>query len=176
MDNIDITEIKKGMPGISPVSGNQLYEACMVCLHRHNHSNPSILKVSNGINNISTQKELLWENYFDDQVDSTWQDQEYCTDHGAVCLSALLAKQSTGFTIIQRARKGTGVDYWLGDEDNVFKARLEISGIFNETKTNTIESRFKQKKLQTNQSDNTLLPAYISVIEFSKLKSIFSKK
>jgi hypothetical protein len=38
---------------------------------------------------------------------------------GAVGVAVLLSKQLTGFTVIQRSRKGTGFDYWLGDEDEL---------------------------------------------------------
>ena len=62
--------------------------------------------------------------------------------------------------------------------DHLFNhaARLEISGILKESRTNTIEKRLKDKMKQTEQSDETCLPAYISIIEFGKPKALFIKK
>jgi len=54
--------------------------------------------------------------------------------------------------------------------------RLEISGIFKETKQNNVEKRVREKKQQAKQSDESQLPAYISIVEFSKPKVIFTKK
>lgn len=94
-------------------------------------------------------------------------------------VSALLAFETTEYTIVERSSKGTGFDYMLGDKnDTLFipKARLEISGIKTETESNSIEKRFKQKALQTDISDKSGLPAYISIIEFSTPKAVFDLK
>jgi hypothetical protein len=177
MENvIDLQDIKKGFPGISLALCNSYYEACMVCLHRSNHRNFVLLNLGG-----DTQADIVlnWDDYFDDQIDRSWQDQTFCTDHGAVCLSAMLVKKCTDYTIIERARIGTGVDYWLSKkDDDLFhkSARLEISGILKESESNTVTQRFKIKKKQTNQSDATRLPVYISIIEFSNPKAIFAKK
>lgn len=175
-NSIIIHDIKMGMPGISPAVGTQLYEAFMVCMIRLNHI--STTKLS-----LAGEKEMTlslhWDNYYNDQIDNSWKDQEYCTDHAAVCLSALLVKECTEYTIIQRSRKGTGIDYWLGkDTESPFmnSARLEVSGIFRESKTNTLDGRLKIKKKQSTASEYTKLPAYISIVEFSKPKAIFVKK
>ena len=67
----------------------------------------------------------------------------------------------------------------LGDGlDPLFtpKARLEVSGIMHENDSNTAEKRFRQKANQTSQSDDTRLPAYISVVEFSAPKAIIDIK
>jgi hypothetical protein len=173
---INLSDIKKGFPGITQVFANVCYEACMTCLHRNNHADGVILDLK-GDNNNSI--ELRWENYFNEQINRTWNDQEEATEYGTVCISAMLVRECTDFTIIQRSRKGTGVDYWLGKEDDIpFQnaARLEISGIFKESEQNTIEKRFAMKKKQTAQSDETRLPAYISIVEFSHPKAIFAKK
>ena len=55
------------------------------------------------------------------------------------------------------------------------KARLEISGIMQGDDTG-MWNRYNAKVMQTEQSDYTSLPAYISIIEFSRPKAIFKKK
>ena len=91
----------------------------------------------------------------------------------------MLAINETEYTIIERSCKGDGFDYWLGKKDDgLFNhaARLEISGILQESATNTVEKRLKIKIKQTEQSDESRLPAYISIVEFGKPKAIFKKK
>jgi len=56
------------------------------------------------------------------------------------------------------------------------KARLEVSGIMHETDGNTLATRFEQKSVQTDRSDATRLPAYVSVVEFSTPKAKFDIK
>jgi hypothetical protein len=70
--------------------------------------------------------------------------------------------------VIQRSRKGTGFDYWLGDESYMpfeSKARLEVSGIRNGDQK-VVTARVRAKLMQTEVSDVTSLPAYIVVVEF----------
>ena len=173
---LNLSEIKNGFPGLDSVSAMYCYEACMVCLHRNNHSDGVLLDLRGDIN---TTIILHWENYFDDQIDRAWKDQEDTTEQAAICISAMLVKEYTEYTIIELSRKYTGFDYWLGKGNEIpfqNSARLEISGIFRETEQNNIDKRFQIKKKQTNQSDYIRLPAYISIVEFSKPKAIFAKK
>jgi hypothetical protein len=174
--SINLLEIKNGLPGITVDLCKAYYEACMVCLHLNNHTDGVSLDLKG---DVAASFLLHWEDYFDEQIDRAWQDREVCTEYGAVCISALLVKECTDYTIIRRARKGSGIDYWLGkDDDIVFQnsARLEISGIFKESETNPVAKRFRIKMKQSKQSDETRLPAYISIVEFSHPKAIFAKQ
>ncbi|MEG3845987.1 hypothetical protein QT971_01810 [Microcoleus sp. herbarium19] len=77
------------------------------------------------------------------------------------------------FTVIERSRKGTGFDYWLGIQDSTATlpfqrmARLEVSGI-RQGNRSQINARVKQKIEQTRASDAQGLPAYIIVVEFAR--------
>ena len=176
MDTIQLTEIKQGTPGITPVEGANLYENCVVALHNSSHPVPVTLQVS-GINTCNYS--LLWEDTFSDQLRRTYADEQSVTERAAVAVSVVLALRQTDYTVIERSRKGTGFDYMLGDgQDPLFtpKARLEVSGIMHETDGNTAEQRFRQKTVQTSQSDDTRLPAYVSIVEFSTPKAIFDIK
>ena len=173
---INLSDIKNGFPEMDSASANYCYVACMVCLHRNNHNDKVFLEL---IGDKKASIALIWDDYFDEQIDRAWNDPGVATEHGAVCISAMLVKECTDYSIIERSRKGTGFDYWLGYENIIpfqNSARLEISGIFKETEHNNVEKRFQIKKKQTNQSDDSRLPAYISIVEFSKPKAIFAKK
>lgn len=174
--NLQLKNLLDGMPGITPIEGANLYENCIVQLHRCEHPMPVNLKVG-GLNNCTYK--ILWEDIYNDQFNRTYADEQSVTERAAIGVSALLAFETTEYTIVERSRKGTGFDYMLGDKnDTLFipKARLEISGIKTETESNSIEKRFKQKALQTDISDKSGLPAYISIIEFSTPKAVFDLK
>lgn len=177
MENIlDLVSIKDGLPGIHKDSCAHYYSACMTTLHRSGHKDGVVMQLDGDRKgNIS----LHWDDYYDESIDRTWKEINYCTDHAAVCVSCMLAINETEYTIIERSCKGDGFDYWLGKKgDGLFghAARLEISGILQESTTNTVEKRLKIKIKQTEQSDESRLPAYISIVEFGKPKAIFKKK
>lgn len=96
-------------------------------------------------------------------------------EYAAVGIALPLILQLTNYIDVQRARKGGGVDFWLGRKDengfSVLEASLEISGILKENQGNTVNARVQQKKLQVQQSAHKNLPVYIVVVEFSKPKA-----
>ena len=51
-----------------------------------------------------------------------------------------------------------------------------MPGIMRESEGNTLALRFQQKTAQTDKSDDTRLPAYVSVVEFSTPKAKFDVK
>lgn len=164
---LDIKEIAQGLPGLSKASGQHLYEGYVVCLTRQTHKYSGTSLQVYGDTKIDYN--LIWDNIFDDQLDKTWADQFYATEHGAICLAVMLALKLTDFTIIERSARKNGFDYWLGKKGDILfqkKARLEISGIFNGSEKE-VNARYKVKIKQTNQSDSLNLPAYIAIVEFS---------
>lgn len=172
---INLEEIKMiSIPGISPGTALYLCENALACFCRQGHNSG----VSLECHGISEQSEPVeWTTEYTQQMDRSLNDQEVATEHGAVCISILFAIHHTEYTVIMRARKKTGVDYWLcRKEDFLFQnaARMEVSGIFNNP--NQVAIRIKKKIKQSNQSDSSSLPAYISVVEFSRPIIHFIKK
>lgn len=168
--------IKKGMPGITPAIGNYLYENCLVGLNQSGHTSGTKLHV-NGLREETCQ--LCWEGQITEQMIRSYTDDNETTEQGAVCVSVLMAKRLTDYTVIERSWRGTGIDYWLGYESDPLMqrvARLEISGIKKESDINTVPTRYQQKAKQTEMSDSTNLPAYISIVEFSNPKCLFNKR
>ncbi len=175
MEKILLEDIKTiSIPGISEATGAYLCEGCVVCMNRQSHSSGVQLSLK-GDKTASIPTE--WSMAYTDQLDRSWQDQEVATEHGAVCLSVLLSLRLTDYTILRRARKKTGVDYFLCNKEDVLfqdSALLEVSGIYNGQ--DKVDARAKQKLKQTNQSNSTGLPTYVSVVEFSEPSVTFVKK
>lgn len=173
---LDLKGITTGLPGLSKTCGEHLYEACVVCLERQKHNKTGAEIGVYGDNIINYN--LIWDNSLNDQLNRSWADQIYTTEHGAVCLAILIALKLTNYTIIERSVRKTGFDYWLGEKEDILfqkKARLEISGIFVGSKTD-VNNRYKVKVKQTNQSDGLKIPAYIGIVEFSNPIAKFGLK
>ena len=160
---LNLNDLGEGLPAITPVFGMALAEAGGVCLESQGHVEGDQLHV---IGDSNKRYSLAWP-LVTEQAIRCWNDPEVTTEHGAVGVAVLLAKKEIGYAVIERSRKGTGFDYWMGDESVIpfqGKARLEISGI-RRGDSSDIKARVRQKLKQTDQSDG-LLPAYVIVVEF----------
>ena len=162
--NLNLNSLKKGLPGLTSAQGESFAEACSVCLNDNHSSKPIPLKV------IGDIKEEAYINPLTVtiQMKKCHNDLEVATENGAYALSFLIIQKFTDYTIIQRSRKGTGFDYWLGNSKKpLFQgARLEVSGIRNGSLSD-IKKRVRIKKKQVNSVPSPL-PSYVIVVEFSK--------
>lgn len=101
-----------------------------------------------------------------------WNEEEYATEQAAYGIALMVIQRLTNFTVVERARRGTGFDYWLGTSTESIETpfqksvRLEVSGI-RRGDQRQIRSRVKLKLEQVKPTDD-LAPAYIAVIEFSQ--------
>jgi hypothetical protein len=117
-----------------------------------------------------------------DQMRRTYHDLEEATEEGAYGIAILLTRRLTGLTVVLRARRGPGFDYWLGPDDlpvddpNFLKgtARLEVSGILQGSERKIL-NRVNIKLEQTKPSDGAL-PAYVVVVEYSHPAAQIEKK
>jgi hypothetical protein len=173
--DLRLSALEQGLPGLSRTWGAFLAQAGTICLECQNHKTGVELKV---FGTKPAVFNLCWGDQKTEQVLNSWDDLQEATEYGACGVAILLVLKLTPFTVIRRARKGTGIDYWLGrkNADKPFQdaARLEISGIL-QGSDGQVKSRISTKKKQTEASDYGL-PAYVVVVEFSQPVSHLVKK
>lgn len=176
VSDLTLNTLQQGLPGLTPIWGQFLCEASAYCFEFHKHPKGVELKVK-GMSD--TAFKIYWEGDITEQTRNSWNDDQEFTEYGACGIAILLILKLTGFTVIQRARKGTGVDYWLGHKnaERPFQnaARLEVSGILSGD-TNAVRARVNKKRKQTQPTDNTSLPAFIAIVEFSEPQSHLVQK
>lgn len=162
-----VTDLQQGLPAITPAFGTTLAEACAICLTDQGHNQGVIITIKG---DFTDSFQLYWQDVTD-QMLRCWNDKEYTTEQAAYGIAFLVIQQLTDYTVIQRSRKGTGFDYWLGKKTNSddipFEqtVRLEVSGI-RKGNDSRIKTRVKLKVEQVSPSDGEF-PAYIVVVEFS---------
>ncbi len=169
---MDLDRLSIGIMGLSPIICTHFMQACAECLDHHNHAEEISFSKTNGPEKSYI---LSWGKNPED-VKRGLKDTQETTEWGATAIALLVAEEFSGCTIAERSKKGTGFDWWLGNDDDDFgifqnKARLEISGILEENKNNTIEKRIKEKIAQTKFSNSTGLKAHISVTDFKGPKT-----
>jgi len=166
-------------PSISPVICNFYSEACVIALIRNGHQSGVELEVEG---RVSESIKLSWSMHAN-PLEPGWQQKRVFTEFGACAIAFLLVHAFTEFTVLRQSSYNSGVDYFLGyrkgtpsyNEKNYLKeaARLEVSGIFEETKSNSLVRRLKEKENQVKSNNKANLPVYISVTEFNTPKSGF---
>ncbi len=171
-----LTQLVEGLPAVTPAFGAALAEAGAICFEEQNHPNGVELNVDGAF--TATYK-VYWQEVTD-QMLRCWNDYEVTTEHAAYGVAFLLICDLTEYTVIERARKGTGFDFWLGKEGDegelpLQKARMEVSGI-RRGNHSLLQARVRQKLEQVKPSDSLGLPAYIVVVEFSTPLSKVVKK
>lgn len=168
---ISLNELESGLPGINRICGSFLCDASRMCFDNQNHVS-GIKIILEGISNAECK--VVWTGEIDEQSRRTWNDTQEMTEYGACGIAILLILRLTEYTVIERSKKGTGFDYWLGYKNAELpfqnSARLEISGILKGDRL-TFNSRVNQKLRQTFPTDYTELPAYVVVVEFSEPKA-----
>ena len=128
---LDLCKLQKGLPAITPSFGAALAEACTICLEDQGHHSGIALTVQG---DFSGEFVLLYPEVTE-QMRRCWNDLEYTTEQAAYGVALLLIQQLTDFAVVERSRKGTGFDYWLGTASELSEqpfsktARLEVSGI-----------------------------------------------
>ena len=156
------------IPAVTPAIGGYQAEACGVCLESQGHLPGTNLKVTGERHNDYS---VIWPPVPAQAPSRGWDVSGDAVEHGAAGLAILLIIAETDYTVIERSVRGTGVDYWLGQDSAALpfqeRARLEVSGILRGTE-GEIATRVRQKLNQTRRSDYSRLPAYVVVIEFSR--------
>jgi hypothetical protein len=177
MKSFTLEELKETVKAFSTVQSDFLAENCIIALEANNHRSGCVLRV-NG--DAEIEFTLAWSK----QVSRAgYQEPVKFTEKAAEAVSFFLTAHLTEYVIVEESVIGTGIDYWLDyaeydaryNKEYMFQAKLEISGIFRETKDNTLENRVKDKKRQVRDGHTAVVPAYISVVEFSSPKAFFGK-
>jgi len=135
-----------------------------LCLEGQGHKSGTPLTVHGSFN---TALRLLWSMDVTEAMRRYWNDPDETAEQGAYALALLMLRSLTGLTVLERSRKGTGFDWWLASEDNLFQAtaRLEVSGIMRGS-ARRLNGRLKERLVQTERSDPSGLTAYVAVVEF----------
>lgn len=180
MTNIlHLDDLRKGCSGILPSLGSFMCDCAIFSLASQGHSSGVNLEVETDNEKINFR--LTWEGDISLQMRRTMNDTDRATDYGAMGLAVFLVLQLTDYPHFTVSFKGTGVDFFLfqeepiNDDISLADARLEVSGIRKESRTNTLTIRHKLKVAQVKLSESSGLDAYIAITEFSKPNSLFMK-
>lgn len=150
------------IPAITPAVGSALAEAGAICLESQQHVPGVDLSVRGYHEQVYP---LAWQPPTE-QARRSWNSPDTATEIGAESIAILIAKRAIGYSVIRQSRKGTGFDYWIGEESTegfLDKAGLEILGI-RRGNDRVVKAKVREKLHQAKQSG--AWPTYVIVVEF----------
>jgi len=173
---IQLEAIRDEFPGLTKAIGAYLYEAATVILDECRHRPGCTLEI---LSEPQRKISVHWrETVISQQTKAAWNDRDRATEAAAECVVLLLCLVESGDCAVERARKRTGIDYWIrkemhkGESDTeVFQwcCRIGISGIFSGT-LQDMKRRLRRKIKQAEQSADSGFPAWVVVVEFAHLR------
>src|SRR5947207_2612157 len=107
---LDLSKLNDGCRALTRAAGQALSEAAAVCLANQGHPNG----VSLNIQGEYTHSMILMRSDVDVRMLRCYNDLQDATESGACGVAILLMRTLGDFTVVERAAKGNGVDYWLG--------------------------------------------------------------
>jgi len=171
MKKINLDKFEILGTGISKNVANFILEGAKVCLSKNGHSSGVNLKISG---EIEEEIILEWDENLSETILNSWKDQNELTEYAATFIGVLIINLFTDFVVTRRNDQKETCDYYLGKKFfNGDRGLLEISGIFKESSSNSIEARInrKENELKSDEIDEDELAIFIVVTEFSKPKS-----
>lgn len=168
---ITLEDLRIGIVGLTRAMGSFYAEAAAVCLDNQGHSDPTPMDVIMHGEQAKMTTTINWEP--PDDLAKRNSDLREATEYGAYGIAALIVCKPRALRM-ERAKTGTGIDYWLTDGPLMQRsARLEVSGILSGSR-GAIRARVKKKLTQTEKSAGAL-PVVVVVVEFSRPESCIAE-
>jgi hypothetical protein len=161
---LDLSRLSNGLPGVTPALGAMMAEAAAVCLENQSHA-PGVPLSLTG--EYARDYRMEWVPS-SEQARRSYNDLPNATEHGAYGVSFLVMLDCTTFTVLEKSRKGTGVDWYLALEGQLFQhaARLEVSGILAGDRQK-VEARTREKLRQVKREPSDI-PTFVVIVEFGQ--------
>lgn len=171
---LDIDSLQSGIPFVTAGILGFYKEKCLVAFSSKGHR--SGVEITIKINKTPHKISLIWSGQVNEQLMMSHADSGKTTDEAACAIALLLIRDYTDYEAYQTTNADDErFDYYLRrknsntDDNLIFNdaAYLEVSGIREENKDNTIERRLKQKTVRAKSSAifNTGEPVYICIVE-----------
>jgi|GEM_PF-4296915 len=162
---------------IPPGEHPYLMHRAMICLDSQGHKRGVCLTVV--FDGQTTAYDVTWEEDISERIKNSITDLVDAVEKSALAFTFLIMKDCTGMEIVKQAKRKSGFDYFLldnnADDRLIFQggktARLEVTGILCGDNSD-VESRFQEKfKRALKYQQFKTMPIYVCVVEHSEPKA-----
>jgi hypothetical protein len=171
--NLEITKTKLTGPTNAQIeSCNQWAATALDKFHSNSEAD-----IVFDIHGILTNVKLVWDSKFSK---AAMKEEKDMANHGGVALAWFVMSVLLDYGHVEQTEIGDGVDYRFiknepDDDDLNFMVNfhyVEISGILQESRTNTLKGRIRDKHEQINRGGKRNEPSSVIVTLFSQPKTV----
>jgi len=171
--HLDITKTKLKGPTIAQIETCNQWAATALNKYHKNSTTEIIFE----IDGIQSKSNLSWDSDFSK---AAMKEEIDMANHGGVALAWFVMSVLKDYSFVEQSEIGDGVDYRFmkgePDDENLNfidnSHYVEISGILQESKTNTLSSRIKDKHAQIKRGGKRDEQSSVIVTLFSEPKTI----
>jgi len=162
-----VAELRQRHAGLDQGRAEMWCRTAAVALSRR-HAPPAATRVDHG--KRSEAVVLTWRRP-DETTLASWADPAEATEHGAEAVAAVCIEATLGLVVVERARRGTRVDFYLGRIGDGLEraALLEVGG----TDAGSIAGVLRDKTAQARQNPDQL-PALAVAVRFREPRVMIS--
>lgn len=171
--NLHLDQLGEVISELEESLAEYMYGAAVMCLHYNEHKSGVPCEVRDFEERLADAT-ISWTKQYSDKIRRTFGDTDYAVEFAAEGIACLTIDAFTEYTVVERAVRHDGVDFWLAqagpDARYPFQrtARMESKGITEARYPSDITYALKSGVDQVKQSDQSQLPAYIIATELSK--------
>lgn len=171
--NLDLTNGKLAGPTSAQIISNNQWAA--TAFDRYHTDSKAVVEFE--IDGTTSKVGLSWDSKFSKAAMNEDKDM---ANHGDVAMAWFIMSVLLGYGYVEQSEIGDGVDYRFmkaepADDDLNFLDDyhyIEVSGILQESKTNTLNGRIKEKHAQIIRSGKRDKPSSVIVTLFSEPKTV----
>ena len=169
LDNLNAEEI----PALTASLAIHMQEAVVMCMQPHDHKSAVLCAVRNLDAELDTVR-IIWETSYSEQIRRAFGHPRNAAEKAGEAMAILTVVALTDYTVVERARIGSGFDFWLNlkddDDDYLFQQTmgLECKGLSEARYPSEIAAAVRQGIKQIEESTSANLPALVVATDFSR--------
>ncbi len=173
VDSLAEYALDEKVPALTSSFAGLMQEAVVMCMSEYQHLSGVSCDVRD-LKEVLTRTQIVWAIELTDNIVRAFGSATAAAELAGEGIAILAILTMTSYTIIERSIKGTGVDFWLGDEANTTEdviqreARMEVKGRTRIEFDKDIRSAVRKGVRQTERSAASKLPACVILTEFSR--------
>ena len=178
---LDLDDLSTDIPALTAAMALRMQEAVVMCMEPHGHSSGVSCELRN-LDELLAGLRIQWKMSYSERIRRAFGESRNAAEQAGEAIAILVILRFTDFIVIERARIGSGFDFWLSrtdeDYDYLFQHEmgLEAKGLSHARYPSDITEAIKggiaqianAQKDQKDRDTNAKVPGLIVATDFSR--------
>ncbi|MCY4465391.1 MAG: hypothetical protein OXE46_07635 [Chloroflexi bacterium] len=170
---LDLDDLSTDIPALTGALALQMQEAVVMCMNSQEKSSGVSCDLRN-LDEALGNLRILWKMSYSERIRRAFGDSRNAAERAGEAIAILTVLAFTDYTVIERARIGSGFDFWLSrtddNEEYLFQHEmgLESKGLSHAKYPSQIVTAVRDGLAQIRKSKYAKLPALVVATEFSR--------